>query len=309
MTRPTTSLDPLALDLARQQHGVLTTAQLTATGLSAPTLVDLVGRGVLEHPGRGLYLVAETAATERRARLRQLVAGAFLLYPDAVLTGSSALMAHDVPLWGADLRRPAVLRPVGRSGGSGLVWVRPLRVGRSLGSSPWGPSVEMADALVQLAMDDGMAPGVVAMDAALRSGQVTREDLDQMVAAVQTWPHATRAVAAVRHCDGRRESVGESRCALDLAVAGIVATPQVDVRDDDGELVGRVDFLVEGTHVIVEFDGKVKYGSGDPAVLWAEKRREDRLRRLGYVVVRVTWADLEHPGRVAARVRAAIVAA
>jgi len=44
-------------------------------------------------------------------------------------------------------------------------------------------------------------------------------------------------------------------------------------------------------------------------VLWKEKRREDRLRRLGYVVVRLTWADLERPGGVAAAVRRAIKAA
>jgi len=86
-------------------------------------------------------------------------------------------------------------------------------------------------------------------------------------------------------------------------------TPQVLIVDEDGEPVGRVDFLVTGTNVIVEFDGKVKYASGDPDVLWKEKRREDRLRRLGYVVVRLTWADLERPGGVAAAVRRALKAA
>ena len=62
---------------------------------------------------------------------------------------------------------------------------------------------------------------------------------------------------------------------------------------------------MDGANVVVEFDGKVKYAAGDPEVLWDEKRREDRLRRLGYVVVRITWADLERPGAVAAAVRAA----
>lgn len=40
--------------------------------------------------------------------------------------------------------------------------------------------------------------------------------------------------------------------------------------------------------------------------LLMEKRREDALRALGYVVVRVTWADLDHPGRVPAMVRRAM---
>ena len=81
--------------------------------------------------------------------------------------------------------------------------------------------------------------------------------------------------------DGRRESVGESRCALALAVAGIRVVPQVEIRDEGGFLVARVDFVVAGTRVIIEFDGKLKYASGDPAVLWEEKRREDRLRPHG----------------------------
>ena len=82
----------------------------------------------------------------------------------------------------------------------------------------------------------------------------------------------------LRLVDGRRESVGESRCGVALAMAGIDVTPQVTIRDERGHLVARVDFLVDGTKVVIEFDGKVKYAAGDPAVLWDEKRREDRLR-------------------------------
>jgi very-short-patch-repair endonuclease len=69
-----------------------------------------------------------------------------------------------------------------------------------------------------------------------------------------------------------------------------------------------VDFLFRQERVVVEFDGAVKYGgaaqSGQLALV-AEKRREDAIRRLGYVVVRLTWADLRNPERVGALVRAA----
>ena len=94
-----------------------------------------------------------------------------------------------------------------------------------------------------------------------------------------------------------------------MAMAGIRAVPQVEVRDARGVVVARVDWLVEGTRVVVEFDGKVKFADGDPARLWAEKKREDRLRALGYTVVRITWADLERPGAVAAKIRAGLHAA
>ncbi len=142
---------------------------------------------------------------------------------------------------------------------------------------------------------------MVSADAALRTGQVTPDDLSAAVEGVSSWPHGSRAVAMGSLADGRRESVGESRCGVDLALAGISVTPQVEIRRPGGGLVARVDFLVDGTMVVVEFDGKVKYADGDPAVLWAEKRREDELRALGYVVVRITWADLERPGAVAAQ--------
>jgi very-short-patch-repair endonuclease len=55
-----------------------------------------------------------------------------------------------------------------------------------------------------------------------------------------------------------------------------------------------------------EFDGRVKYASGDPNVLYDEKRREDRLRDIGFEVVRFNWTDVwNRPDMVAAKVRQA----
>jgi very-short-patch-repair endonuclease len=302
-----TTLDPLLTKLAADQHGVFTTAQATGVGISAPMLVKLVRGGALQHPGRGVYVVASMAAEEADRRHLQLCAGALLLYPDAVLSGTSALLAHGIPVWGADLGRPSIRRPVDRSRGMAALWVRPS-AGKPVTTS-WGPAQRLPDALVEHALDRGIAPGVVSADAALRSGATTPEELDVATARVLGWPRGSRARAMLAHADGRRESVGESRCGLALSLAGIDVQPQQEIRASDGTFVARVDFLVQGTNVVIEFDGKVKYGSGDPEVLWAEKRREDRMRRLGYVVVRVTWADLEHPGAVAAKVRTALRAA
>jgi very-short-patch-repair endonuclease len=303
-TPPLTSLDAALVTTARTQQGMLTTAQATAAGLSAPVLVKLVKAGVLRHPGRGLYAVEALAETDPQGWHRQLCAGAFLLYPDAVLAGTSALLAHGIPVWGAPLTTPSILRPVKRAGGMTAFWVRPAR-GEVL-RTEWGPASPPAPALVQHAVDHGIVPGVVSADAALREGTVTLDQLAEQVDAVATWPHGSRAASMLRLVDGRRESVGESRCGVALAMSGIDVTPQVTIRDERDEFVARVDFLVDGTMVVIEFDGKVKYAEGDPGVLWHEKRREDRLRRLGYVVVRITWAQLERPGAVAAAVRAAV---
>jgi len=288
---------------------MVTTQQAAAAGISAPALVSLVKAGVLRHPGRGLYAVEALVAarSEHEEWHRQLCAGAFLVYPDAVLAGTSALLAHGIPVWGASLAVPSILRPVKRRGGMGAFWVRPLR--GAVVQTPWGPASTVADALVQHALDRGIVPGVVSADAALREHLVTGDELVLATAAVDTWPHASRATSMLAFVDGRRESVGESRCGVALAVAGIPVLPQVSIHEADGRFVARVDFLVEGTRVVLEFDGKVKFSAGDPQVLWDEKRREDRLRRLGYAVVRLTWADLERPGAVAAVVRSALRAA
>ncbi len=78
--------------------------------------------------------------------------------------------------------------------------------------------------------------------------------------------------------------------------------PQVNIRARSGRSA-RVDFRFHQQRTIVEFDGMLKYRSeGD---LRAEKQREDWLRELGYEVVRLTWADLAKPERVASLILAA----
>ncbi len=298
------SLDPVLVGIAQTQRGMITTAQATASGISAPMLVALVKTGVLRHPGRGLYAVEVLVDHAAEGWHRQLCAGALLVYPDSVLASTSALLAHGVAVWGAPLDVPSILRPVRRAGGMSAFWVRPMRGG--IVDTDWGPATAPGEALVQHAIDRGIVAGVVSADSALREGVVTDQQLADAGAAAATWPHSSRAASMLRLLDGRRESVGESRCGVAMSMAGIVARPQVSITDESGAFVARVDFLVEGTMVVVEFDGKVKYAAGDPKVLWDEKRREDRLRRLGYVVVRVTWADLERPGAVAAAVRAGL---
>lgn len=295
------------LELSGTQSGMFTTAQATAYGMGRSALASAVRDGSLLHPGRGLYAVKAQVDQSCEGWHRHLCIGAHLLYPDAVLTGMSAVLAHGLPVWSTDLARPNLLRPVDRAVGVACFRIRPGR-GTSE-ETALGPAVPVREALIQHAIDNGMAQGVVSADAALHAGLVTVEQLDSQVGSCASWPRASRATSMLTFVDARSESVGESRTRLALTIGGIEVIPQVTITDDRGDFVARVDFLVAGTKIIVEFDGKVKYESGDPDVLWREKKREDALRRLGYVVVRLTWVDLERPGAVVARVRAAVRAA
>ncbi len=86
---------------------------------------------------------------------------------------------------------------------------------------------------------------------------------------------------------------------------------QVSVYDEAGRLVGIADFAFPEQKTIAEFDGQAKYAldglTGDAlsARLFAEKRRQERLDRLGWEIVRIVWADLYRRAWIAAEMRAA----
>jgi very-short-patch-repair endonuclease len=150
-----------------------------------------------------------------------------------------------------------------------------------------------------------LKPTVVAGDAALRAGLVSDDKLGEAADRLELGDRAAQRVARLRSLlDGSGESPGESLARLLFVGLGLDFRSQVDIRDAAG-FVGRVDFLVGG-RAVVEFDGLVKYAGADGRdALVREKRREDRLRAAGYEVVRLTWADLDAPERMARLVREA----
>jgi very-short-patch-repair endonuclease len=286
--------------------GVFTTAAARMAGRDERSLYRLVKRGVVEHLGRGLYAVPAPGLSAEGAHLR-LATGGLLLYPDAALSHVSAVVAHGLPVLDAPLNRATLVRPVTKEVLTQSFVIRPD--GQQVVETGSGRAVEPATALVQFTLDAGVGNGVVAADRALHTGVVERPTLERAGAAVAGWPRSGRVRSMLALADGRSESVGESRLRLHLAALGISVVPQVVIRDEMGDFVARVDLWVEGTGVVVEFDGRVKYAEGGADVLFAEKRREDRLRRLGYVVVRAVWADLFRPERVVAWIRQAQQAA
>jgi len=292
--------------IAAAQHGMFTTQQAHSLGMGRKALREWVRAGVLLHPSRGLYAVSSLVDTDPVAWQRHMAEGARLLYPDAALTGVTAVMAHELPVWGCRLSRPEILRPIQRQAGAKPYRVRPLRAERVDG--PWGHCVPLPEALVQMCLDHGIVQGVVSADAALHRRLVTLNELEVAVNAVAAWSGSHRPRAMLTHVDAKCESVAESRARVEFGTHGIHVVSQVEVRRADGSLIGRADFGVERTNVLVEIDGKVKYADGDPQVLWKEKRREDDMRAEGKIFVRVTWADLETPGKASTKVRRAMLA-
>jgi len=162
------------------------------------------------------------------------------------------------------------------------------------------PVVNPATAVVPCAARSGLRAGLIAADAALASGRVTVHDRGLALGAARLGPGRRSAHEAVRLADAGSESPGESWSRLVFAQLRLPRPRlQAEIRDDSGRFVAQVDFLFEEPRIVVEFDGLVQYaGWHGRDALAAEKTREDRLRRLGYVVVRLKWADLRDPARV-----------
>ncbi len=104
----------------------------------------------------------------------------------------------------------------------------------------------------------GVEAGVVAADAALARVAVTEAELHRWLDRLVRHLSVRAARLAVDLADGRSESPGESRTRLVLRSMALgTPVPQVEIRDDDGHLVGRVDLLYEAQRTVVEFDGSV----------------------------------------------------
>ena len=114
----------------------------------------------------------------------------------------------------------------------------------------------------------------------------------------------------MRFADGRSESPGESMTRVILDQLGLpVPHLQVSIFTPGQRFVGRTDLGYPELGVLLEFDGFVKYSKllkGDEQavdVVVREKDRENLIRGMGYLVIRIVWADLSKPARLADRVR------
>jgi hypothetical protein len=161
-------------------------------------------------------------------------------------------------------------------------------------------STSVPRTLVDCGREWALVDTVIALDAALHEGRVLRSELHAAVHSARHRTGASRAARAVGLSDGRAESPLESEGRLALQAAGLPRPElQVELHDERG-FVARVDAWYEEAAVALEFDGQVKYrepygGRSPHDVLWEEKRREDRVRRLDVRVVRLAKADLGVP--------------
>ena len=293
--------------LAAQHGGVFTTADARTVDVDDPTLRSLVRAGEVVRVRRGAYVVGEVWAEAEHERVLRLRTMAVLRSrPGDVATHHAALAVHGLPLHGVRLDVVDVQSKVSRP-----------RLSSGLRTQPGDlPSVlvegvrlvRVEHAIVQVLLRAGLEAALVPLDAALHSRSCSLARVESGLALLAPKRHRPLGRRLISLADPKCDSPGESRTRLLLHDLGLSWRSQVVICDEHDDFVAKVDFLVEG-RVVVEFDGLQKYAGADGrTALAAEKLREDRLRALGYVVVRLTWGDLAHPDRVAAMLRRALAA-
>ncbi|PFG38857.1 putative AbiEi antitoxin of type IV toxin-antitoxin system [Georgenia soli] len=282
--------------------GLVLSADLTAQGLGPGEIRRAVRDNDLTRVRRGAYVPATAWNSARpESRYRYLVhATVAATRTPVVLSHESAAVLHGFPRIGS---WPTVVHAVRERTTGGRSSTTVIRHG-----VPRMPEVVTVDGLhttsvartvIDLARTSSFLNGVVAADHVLANGLATREELEVSLLDVRRMHGHRRAERVLRFADGRAQSVGESLSRVRMHELRLpVPDLQVEFRDAAG-FVARVDFWWERFRLVGEFDGRGKYvpGDADPRldtseIVYREKLREDRLRRLVSAVVRWGWAEV-----------------
>jgi hypothetical protein len=155
------------------------------------------------------------------------------------------------------------------------------------------PVTSLARTVADIARDECFRNAVVVADGARRAGATT-EELLHVATRCARWPGGPAIRPVALFADDRAETPLESISRVALHQLGLPAPElQVEIWDVD-QFVARVDFLWRRQNVVGEADGRGKYGTVED--LYREKRREERLRDLGFEVVRWDWDSAYRPG-------------
>jgi hypothetical protein len=172
----------------------------------------------------------------------------------------------------------------------------------------------LSDTLHRLPFPDAVVVAdqvIPAESGSARAGQRCARSSEQLAAlcgSLSKSAQRERTATALAFADPLSESVGESYSRAVISMLGFeVPELQFRVIGPSGE-VARTDYHWRGRKLVGEFDGLMKYtrarelsGKSAAQVVTEEKLREDRIRELGYGVVRWVWDDVMHPEHLAAK--------
>lgn len=290
-------------------------SELLAAGYTDVQLRLLVKSGVLHRIRRGAYVSGELWRDCSAEDRHRLVCRAVLRagHPLMVLTHVSNAIERGLPVWMIPLDEVHTTRTDGKGGRReagvvhhvGILHEDDVQVVNGVRVST------AARCAVEVSSIAPLEPTLVLVNAMLHLGLMDESELVKAVAERKTWPATLSNHLLLHLADKRMSSVAETRTDYLCHTQRLPRPePQVEVRDELGNLLGIVDFVWRHVGVFLEFDGKIKYeqfrrpGESLDEYLMREKRREERIcLATGWVCIRITWADLNHPAATAQRIR------
>lgn len=289
--------------------------QLHTEGYTDRHIATLLKSGALHRVRRGEYIDGPLWDSLSRAdRHRALLRGVLVTgHPHTVATHVSAAIEWGAPTWDLPLGVAHTTRTDGKAGRRREDWIQ------HCGALPEEQIEDVngvrvsaaARTCVEITTIADVEHSLVVVNGLLNSGATTEEEFAELAKDTRYWPRSLTTDLVVRLCNPRLESAGETRFDY-FCWRQHLPRPQsqVEVFEERGRLVGRVDFLWPEQGVFVEFDGKIKYalhrreGETLEGFLMREKKREETICQLtGWVCIRVTWDDLSGPELLARRLR------
>ncbi|AZZ55681.1 type IV toxin-antitoxin system AbiEi family antitoxin domain-containing protein [Rathayibacter iranicus] len=249
-----------------EQHGVATTAQFAASGVSVRTLQGAVREGAVLRLRRGWFALPSVSEDERRA-----------VSLGGVLTCGSALSARG--LWVLDTGRLHVAVPSHsseRRGGPGVT----LHWRRFEGCGVETASLDgVRTSLLHLVSCVDGEDALMTLDSAVNSGTIPLDDLlalRPLASAGRQWVFG--------EIDPLCQSGLETRIRRCGRRLGVRVRTQVVIRD-----VGRVDVIL-GDRLVVEPDGR-RFHSGSVQIE-EDYRRSLELTAQGYLCLRLSYRQV-----------------
>ncbi|MEU5939133.1 type IV toxin-antitoxin system AbiEi family antitoxin domain-containing protein [Micromonospora sp. NPDC047548] len=294
--------------IAVGQDGVVTTAQALAAGLSRDRIRYLCRSGRWVRVARGCFVPRPEMGdlALRRARIRAAVTS---LGPQAFVVLDTAAELHRIgglrPTSAIHVSvpadRPRPQRPADPDLVVHQISVAPADVAEVGGLPVTTPVRTLADVLLRV----DRYPAVCALDSALNRQLVTVADLSMIPALLAGRRGAVAARAHLAEADGRAQSPLETRARLRCVDGGVPPDVlQLEVRDDDGYLLGIGDLGWRKARVIAEADGQGPHRT--PQAVYEDRTRQNRLVNAGWRILRFTWSDTLRPDYIPETVKAAL---
>lgn len=278
--------------------GVFSAQAAFAHGWTPDVLRHAVRREWVVRLTRGLYVASSqwdgSTADDAKRRLMIRAVAATMAVKASVASHTSAALLATLPIWELP-DRACITRPPRSTGDAECAHLhRATLPAEHVLDALEIPRTRTARTVLDIAREHGLDDAVVAGDDALHRGLTDPQRLLATAQLCADWPGIKRAVQVFELLDPRSESAIESISRLRLGSTSLPAPePQVEVFDENGVFLGRLDFYWDEFGVGGEVDGKVKYRDRPDEVWWREKKRQEPMEDCGLLFVRWGRADLE----------------